>query len=166
MLLLSKYLFLSESNYLRVLNKSLIKKLLFSFLICCCFNALANGVNTQNSDKPDKKKLPPLGNCSEDTDYKIYKCQAFSCKLPVISDGNVTRNMEVIGYDVDLCLFNYSLEIRHKNYPSVDFRFRCRLSSEGVLEMANQFSEYKNGNLDIYNNPPYNETLTKECSLY
>ena len=118
-----------------------------------------------NITKATQNKTPPLGNCDESTDYKIYKCKAFKCKMPIVSVGDVKRTMEVVGMDKDLCLFNYKLEIRHPQFQPSDFRFACKLSSNGVLEMANQFTEYKKGNIEIYNNPPYSETLNKECAV-
>ncbi len=118
-----------------------------------------------NTTKATPNKAPPLGNCDENTDYKIYKCEVFKCKMPIVSVGDVKRTMEVVGMDKGLCIFNYKLEIRHAQFQPSDFRFACKLSSNGALEMANQFTEYKKGNIEIYNNPPYSEILNKECAV-
>lgn len=116
-------------------------------------------------NKEETRKKPPLGTCDESTDYKIYKCQEFKCKMPVISAGNVKRSMEIVGKEGAICFFNYKIEVRHPKFPPADFSFNCKLSPEGALEVANQFTEYKKGNIEIYNNPPYSEVLNKECEI-
>jgi hypothetical protein len=109
---------------------------------------------------------PSLGTCDQDTGYRMQRCEPFSCKLMVQNTVNVSRFMEVTGMENGLCVFNYNMEIRNPQFPSVDFRFRCKLSSKGITEIANEFNQYKEGNVEVYANPPFNEVLSQECQQY
>ena len=111
-------------------------------------------------------KPPSLGNCSEYTDYYIYKCQKFKCKLPVAKMTKTFLEMEVVEDAKQGCIYNYQYNIRNPQYPPTEIRMKCTLSEEGKLEMANQFTAYKKGNVGIYIDPPFNEVLAKECNRY
>lgn len=114
----------------------------------------------------EKKEKPSLGTCSEYTDYFIYKCEPFACKLPVAGMPGVTREMETIGYEKGYCVHKYKLSIRNKNFPFTDFKMACNLTKEGRLELANQFTQYKEGKVSVYANPSVNDVVSKECSMY
>ncbi len=114
----------------------------------------------------DPTKLPALGSCDPYSDYYIYQCKPFKCKLPIANMPAISREMEVIGYDKDLCLFNYKTMSRNPNFPPSDLKKACRLSEKGRLEMANQFTQYKKGKTEFYSHPPVNDVLGKECSPY
>ena len=113
-----------------------------------------------------KESPPSLGDCSEYSDYYIYKCQPFKCKLPVAKLVRTTLMMEVIGMEEGLCQYKYQYIIRNPKIPPSEIKMKCSLSERGKLEMANQFTAYKKGNIGIYINPPVNETLNKECHRY
>lgn len=113
-----------------------------------------------------KKEKPNLGSCSEYTDYYIYKCEPFSCKLPVAGMPGVTREMETTGYEKGYCIHKYKLSIRNKNFPFTDLKMSCKLTKEGRLELANQFTKYKEGETSVYANPSVNDVVSKECSMY
>jgi len=121
---------------------------------------------SQTSLAKETKKTPSLGNCTEYMDYYIYKCQAFKCKLPVAKLVRTTLEMEVIGKEKDLCLYNYKYVIRDPRIPPTEIKNKCSLSQRGQLEMANQFTNYKKGDISVYATPPSNETLNKECHRY
>ena len=114
----------------------------------------------------DEPKKPSLGNCSEYSDYYIYKCQPFKCKLPIGNLDNTYREMETIGYEEGYCVHKYSFIIRAKNIQATDFKMKCKLTEKGKLEMSNLFTQYKKGKTSVYINPPYNELLSKECTAY
>lgn len=109
---------------------------------------------------------PSLGNCSEYSDYYIYKCKPFKCKLPVAILIKTTLEMEVIGNEGESCLYKYKYIIRNPKIPPSEIKMTCSLSQRGKLEMSNQFTNYKKGNVNVYVNPPVNEILNKECSRY
>ena len=121
---------------------------------------------SSNSFAKDKKDLPSLGSCSAYTDYYIYKCQPFKCKLPVAKIAMTYLKMEAIKKTDQGCEYNYQYIIRDPKYPPAEIRMRCILSEKGALEMANQFTDYKKGNVGIYIDPPYSEILGKECNRY
>ncbi len=110
-----------------------------------------------------EKKTPSLGSCDEYTDYFIYKCMKFKCKLPVGYFEGVTREMETLGYEEDLCLHNYNIVVRNPKFPAGEIRIACKLSEQGRLELANLFTLYKKGELSVYTNPPMSKLLNQEC---
>lgn len=112
------------------------------------------------------QKMPSLGTCDPYTDYFIYKCQPFKCRLPVGSIPGVTREIEVLGMEKDRCLHNYKFEVRNPHFTNIDLKVSCKLSERGRLEMSHQFTEYKKGNVKIYANPQFNQILSKECNAY
>lgn len=116
--------------------------------------------------KESQMKTPSLGTCDPYTDYYIYKCQKFKCRLPVGAITGINREMENLGVEKGLCIHNYKFEIRNPNFPSTDLRVSCKLSEKGRLEMANQFTEYKKGNTKLYANPEFSQLLSKECNVY
>jgi hypothetical protein len=107
-----------------------------------------------------------LGNCNEYSDYYIYKCQAFKCKLSLGKDLQVWREMETVGYQGGLCIHKYNMIIRHPKFPATSFKNLCKLSERGRLEMAELFTKYKKGDIEVYLNPPFSETLSRECEIY
>ncbi len=136
--------------------------LLISILITAiCFAEQEKPASTQATQV--EKKLPNLGSCDEYTDYSIYKCIPFKCKLQVGNFEGVYREMETIGYENGLCLHNFSFIVRNKKYPPGEIRMKCSLSENGRLEMANLFTLYKRGNLSIYTNPPVSQIVNQEC---
>lgn len=114
----------------------------------------------------DPSKLPSLGSCDPYSDYFIYQCKPFKCKLNIANMPNASREMEVIGYEKGLCIHNYKLSVRAPNLPPADFKITCRLSEKGRLEASNQFTQYKKGKVEVYSQPPYSETLSTECYPY
>lgn len=117
----------------------------------------------------EKKEVfkPPLGSCSEYTDYYIYKCQPFKCSLNIAKIALTSLEMQVVGMNKDnLCEYNYKYNMRNPKFPPAEIKMKCSLSEAGALEMANQFTQYKNGDLNVYISPPYNEILSKECGRY
>jgi hypothetical protein len=116
--------------------------------------------------KIDPSKLPSLGSCDPYSDYFIYQCKPFKCSLNIANMPNASREMEVIGYENGLCIHNYKLSVRAPNLPPADFKITCRLSEKGRLEASNQFTSYKKGKIEVYSQPPYNETLSIECYPY
>jgi len=117
------------------------------------------------SDKVEKKDKPSLGTCDQYTDYYIYKCQPFKCKLPIQGFPGVFREMETIGYEKGMCLHKYTLVIRSDLFPSTDLRYTCRLSEAGRVKLAHHFKRYKEGDIEIYSNPPATDSSSDECSL-
>lgn len=113
-----------------------------------------------------EKALPSLGNCSPYTDYYIYKCKPFKCKLPVAKIAMTSLKMEVIKSTDQGCEYNYQYIIRDPKYPPAEIKMRCVLSEKGALEMANQFTSYKKGEVGVYIDPPYSEILSAECNRY
>ncbi len=154
-----------------------MKKILFIFaFLATYFSALAKenmlpvpqaSKEAQEEAKIDPSKLPSLGTCDPYTDYYIYKCQPFKCRLQVADYAGAIRQMEALGLDENgLCQFNFKLEVNAPNFPKAELRFKCKLSTKGVLEMANQFTQYKKGKIEYYSNPPVNDILNKECRQY
>lgn len=119
-----------------------------------------------NDAKINPKDLPSLGTCDPYTDYFIYKCKPFKCRLPVGAIPGITREMETIGYEKDLCVHNYKFIIRNSHFPPSDLKMSCHLSEKGRLEMSHLFTQYKKGKTDVYANPQFNEILSKECNAY
>ena len=112
------------------------------------------------------KELPSLGTCDEYTDYFIYKCKPFKCRLSVGTMPGVTREMETIGYEGDVCVHKYKFMIRNPHFAPTDIKISCNLSEKGRLEMAKEFTDYKKGKVDVYSNPEFTDTLGKECNAY
>ena len=67
--------------------------------------------------------------------------------------------MEVTGFKGDDCTLKITIMIRRKDYPPTDLRMLCFLSKDGRLEMATQFTNYKQGDLSAYTQP----RVSKEC---
>jgi len=121
----------------------------------------------EDQAKKEEDKKPDLGSCDEYTDYYIYKCQPFVCKLPVAYLPGVTRQMEVIGFENGACTYKFKIMIRNPKFTPTDIKKICHLSQAGRLEVANEFTQYKKGKVDVYTNPPpSSERLTKECHMY
>lgn len=135
-------------------------------LLFCLFVSLNAFAVSSPKKVPVDKEKPSLGTCSEYTDYYIYKCTPFKCKLPIARLVETTRIMEVLQKDGDTCYFNYQFVIRDPKYPPTEIKFKCKLSEKGRLEMANQFTKYKEGDIGIYMTPPQNPILNQECTLY
>lgn len=117
----------------------------------------------------DKKEIfiPPLGTCSEYTDYYMYQCKPYKCILPIAKLAMTSIQFQIIGMKEDKsCEIKYTYKMRNPKFPPAEIKMRCILSERGRLEIANQFTQYKKGNLNMYISPPYNETLGKECSRY
>lgn len=133
------------------------------FIASACFAAKDQQDLEQAPAPQAKKELPNLGSCDEYTDYSIYKCIPFKCRMQVANFEGVYREMETFGYQNGLCLHNFSFIIRNKKYPVGEIRMKCKLSENGRLEMANLFTLYKRGDLSVYANPPVSQIVNQEC---
>ncbi|MEK6734772.1 MAG: hypothetical protein AABY27_06700 [Pseudomonadota bacterium] len=122
-------------------------------------------VEDKAAQKEEKKK-PILGDCSEYTDYYIYKCTPFKCKLPIDGMPGVYREMETIGFEQGYCIHKYKFMIRTRKFTPTDLKMSCKLTEKGRLELANQFTAYKKGDTQIYANPENTDTLNQECWMY
>jgi len=134
------------------------------FITQVCFAKQEKPAATAEKASEEEKKLPNLGSCDEYTDYSIYKCIPFKCKLSVGNFEGVYREMETIGYKDGLCLHDFSYIVRNKKFPAGEIRMHCKLSENGRLQMANLFTLYKRGDLSIYANPPVNKIINQECN--
>jgi len=113
----------------------------------------------------EQKKTPSLGTCGDDTDYLIYNCIPFKCKLPIGNYQATYREMEVLGYEGELCLHKFKIIIRNPRGPVADFPMNCKLSKQGRTDMANMFFRYKNGDINAYAGTEPNITIGKECIM-
>ena len=145
-------------------------RILLLFILCFSLNSFAAAPKKAISSKKIaslvNKEKPSLGNCSEYSDYYIYKCTPFKCKLPIAKLVETSRIMEVLQMNDDICYFNYQFVVRDPKYPPTEIKFKCKLSEKGRLEMANQFTKYKEGDISMYMTPPQNPILNQECTLY
>lgn len=108
-------------------------------------------------------KLPNLGTCDEYTDYFIYKCKPYTCRLQIGNYNNVYRIMETKGEEDGRCIHNIKFEMRSPRFKAADSYIYCKLSENGKLEMANLFTRYKKGDLKVYTDPMLSDLLKKEC---
>ncbi len=113
-----------------------------------------------------KDAPPSLGSCSPYLDYYIYKCQAYKCSLNVPKLVRTKLEMEILGEKDGVCLYNYKYIVRNPQIPPAEIKMQCKLSERGKLEMANQFTKFKKGDIGIYINPPVNQVLNSECDVY
>ncbi len=108
--------------------------------------------------------LPSLGSCDEYTDYFIYQCMPFKCRLQ-IGNQEIYRQMETIGYQDNKCVHNIKFLMLNKAYPPAESYIYCNLSETGRLEMANLFTRYKKGDLKVYTKPTLSPLLKQECQV-
>ena len=109
--------------------------------------------------------LPSLGSCDEYTDYFIYQCMPFKCRLQVGNYQETYRQMETIGYQDNKCVHNIKFLMLNKAYSPAESYIYCNLSETGRLEMANLFTRYKKGELKVYTKPTLSPLLKKECQV-
>lgn len=139
--------------------------IIFLSIISFCFSVLGNNVNTPSYKQQSATftKLPSLGSCDEYTDYFIYKCKPYRCKLQIANYQNVYRVMETKGEENGKCIHNIKFEMRNPHFKSADSYVYCKLSENGKLEMANLFTRYKKGDLKVYTDPMLSNLLKQEC---
>jgi hypothetical protein len=116
--------------------------------------------------KIDPSNLPSLGNCDPYSDYYIYQCKPFKCKIPLKNMPGIFRELEIIGYENNLCIHKYKMISKSEKFPPSELKINCRLSEKGRLEIANQFTQYKKGKIEFYTNPPANPVVSSECQPY
>lgn len=107
--------------------------------------------------------LPSLGSCDEYTDYYIYQCTPFKCRLQIGPYQGVEREMEVLGYENNKCVHKIKFIMRNKAYPPSESFISCRLNERGRLQMANLFTRYKKGDLKAYIDPVMPLDLKQQC---